>query len=78
MAQLFPIPMALGVLEAGQVSAFAIIRSSANAGVALAFLVRNEGYCHRDNRVDTPSHLRIPCGQGRGEPSTGIRTSPLK
>ena len=40
MAQLFPIPMAIGVLEAGQISAFAIIRLSADAGIALAFLVR--------------------------------------
>lgn len=40
MAMLFPIPMAIGVLEAGQVSAFAIIGLPASAGVALAFLVR--------------------------------------
>lgn len=40
MAMLFPIPMAIGVLEAGQISAFAIIGLPASAGVALAFLVR--------------------------------------
>ena len=40
LAILFPIPMAVGVLEAGQVSAFALIRLNASAGVALAFLVR--------------------------------------
>ena len=40
MAVLFPIPMAVGVLEAGQVSAFAIIGISGSAAVALAFLVR--------------------------------------
>jgi uncharacterized protein (TIRG00374 family) len=40
IAQLFPIPMAVGVLEAGQVSAFTLIDLPGNAGVALAFLVR--------------------------------------
>jgi uncharacterized protein (TIRG00374 family) len=40
MAQLFPIPMAVGVLEAGQISAFALIGWPTTAGVALAFLVR--------------------------------------
>jgi uncharacterized protein (TIRG00374 family) len=40
LAILFPIPMAVGVLEAGQISAFAIIGLNASAGVALAFLVR--------------------------------------
>lgn len=40
MAILFPIPMAIGVLEAGQISAFALIGLQASAGVALAFLVR--------------------------------------
>jgi len=40
MAQLFPIPMAVGVLEAGQISAFALINLPASAGIALAFLVR--------------------------------------
>jgi uncharacterized protein (TIRG00374 family) len=40
IAQLFPIPMAVGVLEAGQISAFTLIDLPANAGVALAFLVR--------------------------------------
>lgn len=40
IALLFPIPMAIGVLEAGQVSAFALIGLSASAGIALAFFVR--------------------------------------
>jgi uncharacterized protein (TIRG00374 family) len=40
IAVLFPIPMAVGVLEAGQLSAFAIINLSASAAIALAFLVR--------------------------------------
>jgi uncharacterized protein (TIRG00374 family) len=40
MALLFPIPMAVGVLEAGQLSAFALIHLSASAAIALAFLVR--------------------------------------
>jgi uncharacterized protein (TIRG00374 family) len=40
IAVLFPIPMAVGVLEAGQVSAFNIIGIAGSAGVALAFLVR--------------------------------------
>ncbi|MGV8150348.1 MAG: lysylphosphatidylglycerol synthase transmembrane domain-containing protein [Candidatus Woesearchaeota archaeon] len=40
MALLFPIPMAIGALEAGQISAFALIGLQANAGIALAFLVR--------------------------------------
>ncbi len=40
MAILFPIPMAIGVLEAGQISAFALIGLPISAGVALAFLVR--------------------------------------
>jgi uncharacterized membrane protein YbhN (UPF0104 family) len=40
MAILFPIPMAIGALEAGQISAFAIIGLQASAGIALAFLVR--------------------------------------
>lgn len=40
MAILFPIPMAIGALEAGQVSAFALIGLPISAGVALAFLVR--------------------------------------
>ena len=40
IAQLFPIPMAIGVLEAGQISAFALITLPAAPGVALAFLVR--------------------------------------
>lgn len=40
MAMLFPIPMAIGVLEAGQISAFALLGLPASAGVALAFLVR--------------------------------------
>jgi len=40
VAVLFPIPMAVGVLEAGQVSAFGIIGIAGSAGVALAFVVR--------------------------------------
>jgi uncharacterized protein (TIRG00374 family) len=40
MAILFPIPMAIGALEAGQVSAFALIGLHASSGIALAFLVR--------------------------------------
>ena len=40
VAVLFPVPMAVGVLEAGQVSAFGIIGLAGSAGVALAFVVR--------------------------------------
>jgi uncharacterized protein (TIRG00374 family) len=40
LALLFPIPMAIGVLEAGQLSAFALINLSASLGIALAFLIR--------------------------------------
>lgn len=40
VALLFPIPMAIGVLEASQVSAFTLIGLSASAGIALAFIVR--------------------------------------
>jgi uncharacterized membrane protein YbhN (UPF0104 family) len=40
VAVLFPIPMAVGVLEAGQVSAFGIIGIAGSGGVALAFIVR--------------------------------------
>lgn len=40
IAILFPIPMAVGVLEAGQLSAFAIIGLNVHSGIALAFLVR--------------------------------------
>lgn len=40
LAVLFPVPMAVGVLEAGQVSAFSMINIAGGAGVALAFLVR--------------------------------------
>ncbi|GIU68836.1 MAG: hypothetical protein KatS3mg002_0072 [Candidatus Woesearchaeota archaeon] len=40
MAMLFPIPMAIGVLEAGQISAFTLLGLPINAGIALAFLVR--------------------------------------
>jgi len=40
IAILFPIPMAVGVLEAGQLSAFALINLNANSAIALAFLVR--------------------------------------
>ena len=44
VAILFPVPMAVGVLEAGQVSAFGIIRVAGGAGVALAFLVRMKDF----------------------------------
>ncbi len=44
IAILFPIPMAVGVLEAGQVSAFNIINVPGGAGVALAFLVRMKDF----------------------------------
>ena len=44
LAVLFPIPMAVGVLEAGQVSAFGIIGIAGGAGVALAFLVRMKDF----------------------------------
>jgi len=44
IAILFPVPMAVGVLEAGQVSAFNIIQVQASAGVALAFLVRTKDF----------------------------------
>jgi uncharacterized protein (TIRG00374 family) len=44
LAVLFPVPMAVGVLEAGQVSAFSMIRLSGSAGVALAFLVRMKDF----------------------------------
>jgi glycosyltransferase 2 family protein len=40
LAQLFPIPMAVGVLEAGQLSAFSLMKLPAGAGIALAFIVR--------------------------------------
>lgn len=39
-AYLVPIPMALGALEAGQVSVFSLIRVSAAAGVGLSLIVR--------------------------------------
>jgi uncharacterized protein (TIRG00374 family) len=44
LAILFPVPMAVGVLEAGQVSAFRIIGLAGSAGVALAFLVRMKDF----------------------------------
>lgn len=44
LAILFPIPMAVGVLEAGQVSAFNMIGLAGSAGVALAFLVRMKDF----------------------------------
>jgi len=44
LAILFPIPMAVGVLEAGQVSAFSMISLAGSAGVALAFLVRMKDF----------------------------------
>jgi len=44
LAILFPIPMAVGVLEAGQVSAFGMIGLAGSAGVALAFLVRMKDF----------------------------------
>lgn len=40
MAMLFPVPMAVGALEAGQISAFNMIGLVGSGGVALAFLVR--------------------------------------
>jgi uncharacterized membrane protein YbhN (UPF0104 family) len=44
LAVLFPVPMAVGVLEAGQVSAFSILGIAGSAGVALAFLVRMKDF----------------------------------
>jgi len=44
IAVLFPIPMAVGVLEAGQVSAFGMIGLAGSGGVALAFLVRMKDF----------------------------------
>jgi uncharacterized protein (TIRG00374 family) len=44
IAILFPIPMAVGVLEAGQISAFNIVGLAGSAGVALAFLVRMKDF----------------------------------
>jgi uncharacterized protein (TIRG00374 family) len=44
LAVLFPVPMAVGVLEAGQVSAFSMINLAGSAGVALAFLVRMKDF----------------------------------
>lgn len=44
MALLFPVPMAVGALEAGQVSAFNMIGLAGGAGVALAFLVRMKDF----------------------------------
>ncbi|MGV8086340.1 MAG: lysylphosphatidylglycerol synthase transmembrane domain-containing protein [Candidatus Woesearchaeota archaeon] len=40
IAMLFPVPMAVGALEAGQISAFNMIGIVGSGGVALAFLVR--------------------------------------
>lgn len=40
IAYLIPTPMALGTLEAGQLSAFSILNISASAGIGLSFLVR--------------------------------------
>jgi len=39
-AYIVPVPMALGALEAGQISAFSIMGINAAAGLALSFLVR--------------------------------------
>jgi len=44
MAMLFPVPMAVGALEAGQISAFNMIGLAGGAGVALAFLVRMKDF----------------------------------
>jgi hypothetical protein len=44
IAILFPIPMAVGVLEAGQVSAFNMVGLAGSGGVALAFLVRMKDF----------------------------------
>jgi glycosyltransferase 2 family protein len=40
MAYILPVPMALGTLEASQISAFSIMGIRASAGLALSFLVR--------------------------------------
>lgn len=40
MAYILPVPMALGTLEASQISAFSIMGINAAAGLALSFLVR--------------------------------------
>jgi uncharacterized protein (TIRG00374 family) len=40
IAYLLPIPMALGTLEAGQISAFAILSLSSAAAVGLSFIIR--------------------------------------
>jgi glycosyltransferase 2 family protein len=40
IAYLIPVPMALGTLEAGQISAFSILNISASAGIGLSFIVR--------------------------------------
>lgn len=40
IAYLIPVPMALGTLEAGQVSAFVLVGLSAAAGVGMSFIIR--------------------------------------
>lgn len=40
VAYLIPVPMALGTLEAGQLSAFSILGISAAAGIGLSFIIR--------------------------------------
>ena len=40
IAYLLPIPMALGTLEAGQISAFAILSLSTAAAVGMSFIIR--------------------------------------
>ncbi|MCC7574892.1 flippase-like domain-containing protein [Candidatus Woesearchaeota archaeon] len=40
LAYLIPTPMALGTLEAGQISAFSILNISSAAGIGLSFIVR--------------------------------------
>ncbi|MBR9690626.1 flippase-like domain-containing protein [Candidatus Woesearchaeota archaeon] len=40
LAYFIPVPAAIGVLEAGQVSAFTILRLNPNLGIATAFIIR--------------------------------------
>lgn len=40
MAYLFPVPMAMGVLEASQISVFSIIKIKSTAGLVLSLLIR--------------------------------------
>jgi uncharacterized protein (TIRG00374 family) len=45
IAYIMPIPMALGTLEASQISAFSILGINPAAGLALSFLVRLKDFC---------------------------------